>query len=570
MVCGMITGPKFGIVTRGGRGRGALEMAATWPTGSAPPRGLAAAALRALETGEPVAGTASDHGPGLLHWDLALPLGQLDGQTAVVAIRMEDPSSGARDTAMQLLEWGRAWLAFHEEWRVPPTAPAELTRRVLERDRFETAAFEAASRLAELHHCRHGAIGLLRRGHLRLVALSGTADVSRRSGLALLLEGAMTEAVDAGRTLRLPLTHGGDGEPVHAHARLLREEASAALCSVPFMAAGRMAGAFILERQDQGPFSDDEMAQCEAVAAVIGPLLVLKREAERRLPSRLWRRGGGAARAPGARRHWPAVTGLAMAVLVATLVLAQGTLQITAPARLEGSVQRAIVAPVDGFIAAAHARAGEVVQAGAVLVELNDRELRLEHRRREADRGELRKEYRKALAELDHAEASILKARLSQAQAHMDLAAERLARSRLTAPFEGVLISGDLSRELGAPVERGQVLFELAPLEKYRVVLEVDERDVAHVQPGQHGRLVLSALPERELLLVVEEVAAVSAAAEGHARFRVEARLEDSPHNLRPGMQGVGKVKAGRHSVGWIWTRRLVEWLYLKLWALMP
>ena len=42
-----------------------------------------------------------------------------------------------------------------------------------------------------------------------------------------------------------------------------------------------------------------------------------------------------------------------------------------------------------------------------------------------------------------------------------------------------VVVSGDLTQSLGAPLERGQVMLELAPLDAYRVTLQVDERDIA-------------------------------------------------------------------------------------------
>ena len=50
-----------------------------------------------------------------------------------------------------------------------------------------------------------------------------------------------------------------------------------------------------------------------------------------------------------------------MAVVVAAVAMSfiSGSYRVTASAHLEGKVQRAIVAPFDGYIAAAHARAGE-------------------------------------------------------------------------------------------------------------------------------------------------------------------------------------------------------------------
>ena len=65
-------------------------------------------------------------------------------------------------------------------------------------------------------------------------------------------------------------------------------------------------------------------------------------------------------------------------------------------------------------------------------------------------------------------------AQIEQAEAQLALVEEQLSRARLVAPFDGFIVVGDLSQSLGSPVERGDVLFEVAPLDGFRVVLEVD------------------------------------------------------------------------------------------------
>ena len=42
------------------------------------------------------------------------------------------------------------------------------------------------------------------------------------------------------------------------------------------------------------------------------------------------------------------------------------------------------------------------------------------------------------------------------------------------APFDGVLISGDLGPAIGLPVQRGQALMTVAPAQGWRIVAEVD------------------------------------------------------------------------------------------------
>ena len=166
---------------------------------------------------------------------------------------------------------------------------------------------------------------------------------------------------------------------------------------------------------------------------------------------------------------------------------------------------------------------------------------------------------REALAQHDRAKFAILRAKVEQADASLALVKEKLARAQIKAPIEGVVVRGDLSQSLGAPVKRGDVLFEVAPLDNYRVVLQVDEPDIAQVQPGQAGRLSLASLPHLKFPFTVERVVPTSTAEDGRNFFAVEARLDEPANNLRPGMAGVGKIEVGRRPLIWIWTHRLSD-----------
>ena len=52
--------------------------------------------------------------------------------------------------------------------------------------------------------------------------------------------------------------------------------------------------------------------------------------------------------------------------------------------------------------------------------------------------------------------------------------------------------------------------------------------------------------------------------------FRVEAEVDKSAVDLRPGMEGVGKIVAGERSILWVWTHRFTDWLRLSLWRWLP
>ena len=152
-------------------------------------------------------------------------------------------------------------------------------------------------------------------------------------------------------------------------------------------------------------------------------------------------------------------------------------------------------------------------------------------------------------------------------EAQLALVEEQLSRAEMVAPFDGMVVSGDLSQLLGSPVEQGKVLFEVAPLDAYRVVLQVDERDIAELALGQRGQIALVIGHAHERLpFTVRQITPVTTAQEGRNFFRVEARLDQAPPRLRPGMEGVGKVEVGERKLIWIWTHSLVEWLQLATW----
>jgi multidrug efflux pump subunit AcrA (membrane-fusion protein) len=154
--------------------------------------------------------------------------------------------------------------------------------------------------------------------------------------------------------------------------------------------------------------------------------------------------------------------------------------------------------------------------------------------------------------------------------AQVALLDEQLSRAAITAPFDGIVTSGDFSQSLGTPVERGQVLFEVAPLQGYRVIVQVDERDIGWVAVGQGGELALPSVPGTVFPLTVTRITPISTAKEGRNYFRVEAELKETSERLRPGMEGVGKISAGRARLIWIWTHEVFEWVRLKLWAWWP
>jgi multidrug efflux pump subunit AcrA (membrane-fusion protein) len=310
-----------------------------------------------------------------------------------------------------------------------------------------------------------------------------------------------------------------------------------------------------------------EILQCEQVVSIAGPVLELKRDIDlpwRKRLSRGSRRALGQMFEPG-HRAIKISAGLAL-IAAAALAFLPVEYRVGAPARLEGSIQRALVAPADGFLRLVNVRPGDRVEAGQVLAELAEEDLQLERRKWESELAQYENSASAALARTDRTQFVINQSRADEAQAQLDLVKKQLVRTRVLAPFDGIVIKGDLSQSLGAPVQRGEVLLTVAPAGEFRLVVEVDERDIDDVRAGQTGFLALGAF-ERSLPFSVERVTPMATTRDGRNFFEVEGKLADAPASLRPGLQGVAKIGAGDRALGWIWTHRLVEWVRMTLWS---
>jgi multidrug efflux pump subunit AcrA (membrane-fusion protein) len=135
----------------------------------------------------------------------------------------------------------------------------------------------------------------------------------------------------------------------------------------------------------------------------------------------------------------------------------------------------------------------------------------------------------------------------------------------------GTVVTGDLERLVGASLDKGQVLFEVAPIEQLRAELSVPEDQVADLLAARRagpvgGALAAASYPDRKIAFVVDRIDPLGQQAEGKVVFKVRARLEATHDWMRPGMAGLARVDLGPRKLAWVWSRRMVNWLRLWMW----
>lgn len=495
---------------------------------------------------------------------------------------------GERDERRLTAMLGRLQLSIHEVGTLRLRARLQALQQgserllaahrllavVVEQGDYAAATQALVNELATVLNADRVSLGRVEADRVAVVAISGTADFRRHQDQVEQLRLAMQEAYEQGRTL---VTPADDADAAGALRReqeaLIEQVGGIQVLTLPLQVAGRTSEVVCIERPRDPPLQAAEITFAEAACALVAPVLRDKARGSRALPAivrehawqqlqRLLGRGY-----PGRKLL---LLGLLALVAVLVLVLVRLPFRVSADARLEGAVQRSLVAPFDGYMEAAPLRAGDRVRKGQVIARLDDADLQLEALRWQSRLAQLERQIQAARARGERNELGRLEAERDEAKAELALARTRLERTRLRAPFDAVIVEGDLSQRLGGAVKQGEPLFLLAPLDRYRVVLQVPESELALVHPGQQGELVFDAFPERRMSLTVERITSESSTEDGVNRFRVEAVLDGDMGNLQPGLEGVPRIEAEELPLWQALARRPLRWLRLWLWRWLP
>jgi len=577
--CGLMKGVRRAVVVLGPKDRGPFAPVAVWPVGMSGSRPLAEAVEHVITQRE--SWVRSGKGPtadqSKTHDFVAAPVMVNDRIYGGVAFEIEHDPNQDMGAIISSLEWSCTWIeSFIRRHWTPPSdrliTVLETVATSVHHHRFQEAVTAVATELAGRLGCERVCIGFLNGKHAEVKGVSHSATFGKKANLIRAIEATMDEAMDQQATVVYPASEDGTLQVTRAHAELNENHGKAEICTVPFTDGEELLGAITLEMPGGEPLDEKTIRLCEHAASLLGPILEVKRKDDRWLI----RKAIDSCKEQGRKLVGPRNVGLKLTAGIAAALLvfftfANGDYRVTADARLEGTIQRVIAAPMAGYVARADVRAGDTVTEGQVMAKLDDRDLRLEHLKWVSQRSQRQREQSEALATRDRAQAGILAAQIEQADAQIALLNEQLNRISVAAPFDGIVVSGDLSQSLGAPVERGDILFEVAPLDSYRVILEVDERDIGALSNEQAGSLALTGMPGDVIEIRVEKITPISTAEDGRNFFRVEASLLAEPSAiLRPGMEGVGKIDAGRRKVIWIWTHKITFWLRMFFWSWWP
>lgn len=443
----------------------------------------------------------------------------------------------------------------------------EALAAVNRQNRFTGVAMSLCNELAAQWKCERVSLGFLKGRYVRVKAMSHTEHFSRKMRLVQDIEAAQEECLDQDGEIVYPA--GEETTYIHrAAAELANQHGPTAILSLPLRHEGQPEAVVTLERPARQPFTADEIETIRVTCDLCGPRLLNLHHYDRWFGARMvghLRRA--LATIVGAQYTWAKLTAVLVFAVVLFLLLAKGWYRVKAPFVLEAVSQYKVAAPFNGFIKDVGVEIGDVISTGqTALAQLDTAELRLQLAAAQAEQAGYLKQADAAMRDRKTAEAQIAQANADKAQAEIDLLTHRINQATILSPVTGILVTGDLKRQIGAPVETGQILFEVAPLDALRAELHVPEDEIFDLAVGQEGKLATATYPGDRIPFVVERIHPVAEVVNNRNVFKVRVQLVESRPWMRPGMEGVAKVTIDKRPYASIWTRKVVNWVRMKLW----
>jgi membrane fusion protein (multidrug efflux system) len=196
-----------------------------------------------------------------------------------------------------------------------------------------------------------------------------------------------------------------------------------------------------------------------------------------------------------------------------------------------------VVGEIDATVTALPFREGGFIKKGDIIALLDDSQLSAEVSRTEALRAQSKSTYDRVKSVVDQGagapqDLDDAAAALKVAEANLALARARFSKTRIVAPFDGIIGARHIS--VGTFLRQGQAITDLANIDQIRVSFSAPERFLAHMSQGGEVAVSTTAFAGKPL---IGEIVAIDPVIDPVTRSAgVMATVQNVGRQYRPGM----------------------------------
>lgn len=252
------------------------------------------------------------------------------------------------------------------------------------------------------------------------------------------------------------------------------------------------------------------------------------------------------------RQRWQALGRKRHAVWLAAALLCLVPIRQSAlaPAEIVALDATTVSAPLDGVVKTLHVRPNQAVQAGDLLLSLDDTTLRnrleVATQSLAVAEAEWMSASQKAFDNLQSkGEITLLQGRVQEKRAELAAVQSQLARTEVTAPHAGLSIYSSPDDWIGRPVTTGERILQVANPDSAGVLIHLPVADALVLDAQAKVRLFLTVKPLSPLDATVTETSyQATLSPDGVASYRLRATLDPDQKlsDARIGLHGTAKI----------------------------
>jgi hypothetical protein len=250
------------------------------------------------------------------------------------------------------------------------------------------------------------------------------------------------------------------------------------------------------------------------------------------------------------------------------------TIRINCPCELTPETTRVIDSPLEGVQIDRILIPSGPVKKGDVIARLNDTELKSQLLTYQADQRKAAVELKQQSQQL--AERKYIELQIERLQSQIDLVQWQIDQCQVRSPIDGVILTPQLETREGMTLKRGDVICEVAELNRWQLLLNVPQEDIGWVQRGLEKKsgndgldvvFFLAAYPENKIETSVKDYTQISYLArvkqDGNffeIRTNVpEDQLVPIHSGLRSGSTGRAKIDTVSRPLIYVLLRKVIR-----------
>ena len=382
-----------------------------------------------------------------------------------------------------IVQWRLTDALTRLDWEAHTSSAAtELVSRIESSESVLDATYQLVNELCNFLECKQVALSFPRKTGVgcQVHAISGMAEFDHNSATVEHLRAAMDECLIRDDLTLWPPLHGSDRHATLAHRKLTEQVKEQAACSIPLNTIhDEHVGVLTITGNRYALHHSRVQSALRAFAPHLATAIKIRQNAQPGLleRSRQWLAGDK----DSPRRKWAIVAMIATACFIP---LVPWQHRVKSDCQLEPVVRRFMVAPFEGRLETSLVKPGDIVSQGQALAEMDDRELGLELESTKAEYKRAGTKRAQATTEHNTSEAKLAELEMRKYYLKLKMLHNRTDQLKIVSPIHGVVLRGDLDDAEGAPVDSGQTLFEIAPLNPIKIEIAVSEEDLPSVTMG--------------------------------------------------------------------------------------